>query len=435
MPQIPEPSAISEELEIAERAAERGYFTPDEDERIRRVFANYLQSRAVLLLLLNDLRSALPRRRANPEEYLKVFAVGFTAALILVRLGRSLVDAFETVKVIRKKLDEAEPRYAIPPGQFSEIYRSVTRPRNILGFHKALIFAEFKRDALMALADDPVVASVIPTLAKEMGRVDEVGRYDGGRIIRHRLHRMRQAPKQQIKGVLFTLFKMSGSAIAEMQNPFHRKRVTRRIRRKMEAMLEPGDVIITRHDDALSNLFLPGFWPHGAMYIGTEAQRRALGVELSPERERKALDPYAVLEAKKDGVLFRPLLETLHVDSFTVLRPRLSSEERAQALSNGATHEGKLYDFEFDFCRADKLVCTEVVYRTFHGVGPVNFELKTRSGRACLSAEDVLDSALDDNFFEVLCVYGVGNNRLVTGVEARDVLERSYRDPSRKGNV
>ena len=426
-PQIPDPSEITEELEIAERAAARGYFSPDEDERIRQVFADYLQSRAVLLMVLSELRQSVSRRKVSSKDYLKAFAVGFTVALILVRLGRSLIDAFAHHPVIRKKLDEAEPRYSIPAGQFSEVYRSVTRPKNILGFHKALLVAEYRREPLLALADDPVVGSIIPMLERELARIHEYGRFDGGRIVKHGIDRLRQAPRQSVKKVLFNLFKMSGSAIAEMQNPFHRKRVTRRIRRKMEALLEPGDVMITRHDDAMSNWFLPGFWPHGAMYVGSEAQRKALGISLSAERELKAMDPYSVLEAKKDGVLFRPLAETLHVDSFTVLRPRLSPEERGAALTRGVTHEGKLYDFEFDFRRADKLVCTEVVYRTFHGVGPIDFKLKPRSGRVCLSAEDVLDSALDDRYFDVLCVYGVGNNKLVVGDAARDVLVKSYR--------
>ena len=155
--------------------------------------------------------------------------------------------------------------------------------------------------------------------------------------------------------------KWGGRVVAEVQNPFHRKRVSETIRQQVSALLEPGDVLITRHDDALSNLFLPGFWPHGALYIGTEAQREALGVDFDEVRRQRASDPHTILEAKKDGVLFRRLEETLRVDSFAVLRPRLSDADRATCLGRASTHEGKLYDFDFDFTRADRLVCTEVV--------------------------------------------------------------------------
>ncbi len=91
------------------------------------------------------------------------------------------------------------------------------------------------------------------------------------------------------------------------------------------------------------------------------------------------------------------------------------------------THEGKQYDFEFDFRRSDKLVCTEVIYRAYHGVGPIAFELKPRAGRVCLSAEDLLDAAVESTFFDVVAIYGVKGNRFATGDRAQTLLIESYR--------
>ena len=49
-----------------------------------------------------------------------------------------------------------------------------------------------------------------------------------------------------------------------------------KIREQLLQYLKPGDVFVTRHKYALTNLFLPGFWPHSAVYIGSEQERDLL---------------------------------------------------------------------------------------------------------------------------------------------------------------
>ena len=179
---------------------------------------------------------------------------------------------------------------------------------------------------------------------------------------------------------------------------------------------------MTRHDDALSNLFLPGFWPHAALYIGRPDERRDLGV---PD---KGDDFITVLEAKKDGVKLRRLRETLAVDAFVILRPQVSRAELKEALTRALSHEGKLYDFIFDFRKSERLACSEVVYRSFHGIGPWQLELTKHSGHHALSAEDLMQQGLEKGLFEVVLIFGVNNSPLKTGAEAARILRKTLRD-------
>jgi hypothetical protein len=106
-----------------------------------------------------------------------------------------------------------------------------------------------------------------------------------------------------------------------------------------------------------------------------------------------------------DGVHIRSLQSPYRCDSLLILRPRLSSAEIGEALARGLHHEGKDYDFNFDFSRADRLVCTEVVYRSYDDVGGMEFPLTRRTGRLTLAAEELVRMGLSDHQFEIVATY------------------------------
>ena len=142
--------------------------------------------------------------------------------------------------------------------------------------------------------------------------------------------------------------------------------------------------------------------------------------------KHSAADEINILEAKKDGVLLRPIEETLQVDAFVVLRPKLSAKQITQALSKGLSHAGKLYDFIFNFATSDRLVCTEVIYRTYHGIGPIEFSLSTKAGRKCLSAEDFINQAIKNDWFELVMLYGVEGDVLTEAANMQAVLAETF---------
>jgi hypothetical protein len=74
-------------------------------------------------------------------------------------------------------------------------------------------------------------------------------------------------------------------------------------------------------------------------------------------------------------------------------------------LAQAMMHEGEPYDFDFDFCQSQRLVCTEVVYRAYEGVAGVQFELHRHVGRFALAASDLIGMALMGRHFEVVAVY------------------------------
>jgi len=186
--------------------------------------------------------------------------------------------------------------------------------------------------------------------------------------------------------------------------------------KQVEAMgkrLQPGDIIFERHEWYLSNLGLPGFWTHVALYIGTPEERRSffndpevkqwvksLGTadgefesllrqryattysrSLIPKEDRH---PARVLEAISEGVSFTSLEYTGSADSIGVTRPRLSKREKAQAIMRAFHYSGRPYDFNFDFQTDSALVCSELVFKAYEpggGMQGIRFPVSEVIGR------------------------------------------------------
>lgn len=165
---------------------------------------------------------------------------------------------------------------------------------------------------------------------------------------------------------------------------------------RIQPRLKPGDILLERRNWYLSNPFLPGFWPHAALYIGRLADLKRLGVTERPAF-RKHLAAYytaaadgrgnSVIEAVSEGVILNSLTHSLHADYVAVLRPRVSEQQAAAAIARAFENLGKPYDFDFDFDDTSKLVCTQLVHVAYEGM--VDFKLVRIMGRNTLPANEI----------------------------------------------
>lgn len=158
--------------------------------------------------------------------------------------------------------------------------------------------------------------------------------------------------------------------------------------------LQPGDVLLERREWYMSNVGLPGFWPHAVLYVGTPDERKeffndpetvawvkARGQsdgDLESLLKSKYPEAYAqcihtqeeghvprILEAIGEGVLFTTMEHSGAADSLCALRPRLTRKERAVALFRAFQYVGRPYDYNFDFTTDSAIVCTELVFKSY----------------------------------------------------------------------
>ncbi|MEZ6188129.1 MAG: YiiX/YebB-like N1pC/P60 family cysteine hydrolase [Planctomycetota bacterium] len=161
---------------------------------------------------------------------------------------------------------------------------------------------------------------------------------------------------------------------------------------QVQPLLQPGDVLLGRKNWYLSNVGLPGFWPHAMLYVGTPDElatlnddpdvlawvQRTCGRELSftqflavtyPRAWTARTDPgqhepLTVIEAVAEGVL-QSTLQHCAGDYLAAMRPQLPAWVKAQAISRAFGYLDRPYDFDFDFASDQSLVCSEVVWRSY----------------------------------------------------------------------
>lgn len=188
----------------------------------------------------------------------------------------------------------------------------------------------------------------------------------------------------------------------------------------MDEQLEPGDILLARKNWYVSNVGLPGFWPHAVLYIGAPDKFAAYfddpAVRAWVERESgEAIDlptylsrrqprhwlhyqagegdeVFRTIEAISEGVSLSAMDHVVG-DYVVALRPaKLDKLAKAQAIVAAFDYLDRPYDFDFDFATDHALVCTELVWRAYRpatGKQGLELPLVEMAGRPTLPANDV----------------------------------------------
>ncbi len=401
---------------------------PIDNERIGFWYGQYLSIRQELWDLISECleRGDRTTYKLSDDEVWSYFVVGYSSACLLIRNDRLFLFDIANHSVVQRKFNEAFPEYRIPRKQYTNIFAAFVDGHDTIRLFNAVTDAKQNRHILERLCRDPIVGDLAKQLPHFETWLDVSKRNYFMRLFGFLSHKWRRKGVVALNNSLSTVVENLGRTVSELQLPAD-KRVDVPLRNQMAKELNPGDILITRHDTALTNLFLPGFWPHAALFVGNEHQRAQMQIHIDAKRAEKWSGDACVLEALKDGVRFRPINQTLAVDNFLVIRPNLNPDLIAKAIERVCLHEGKLYNFDFDFFSSDRLVCSEVIYRAYDGLGDIKFPLFERAGRHTLSPEDIVEYALSSNALDIVGVYGVDISRTkyTSGILAQQIAQSS----------
>jgi hypothetical protein len=387
---------------ISVAARQRGYFTPDEDDRVRQMLLAYRNYRLALYEIIY--RAFGYREIADPKRQLMVFLVAFAAALTLYAKSLKLIQAYEREPLIRKKLNEPEPKFELEANCFEDLLRGYSSPGNYVGLIKGTGFWLANRRPVQSLAAESPEdwKWLLPIIRRELVVVRQRLLNVLGCRLRYDWRAFGRTVFQPVRTTRYNLRSQIAGACAQIRTTRHyQPALNTTVLGKLHPQLRTGDVLLIRAEQKLTSAILPGFWAHAALFVGGISQLDDFGVSGEPA-VKKVLDRVAkqdsghgcVIEAISPCVQISSLEFCLCADHVAVLRPRLARERLREVLADAFGYVDRPYDFEFDFNVSTRMVCTGLIYRCFHKRGDCRFTLTKRLGRYTLSGDDVMNQWL-----------------------------------------
>lgn len=336
----------------------------------------------------------------HPRLHSRAYALSFAALAAEWVFGQELVGLVRG-RGAQKLFDERMKDYGLPKGTFTELRGQLTKSRDLMLLPTGSTWYDQwiekhleRRDPLRGLVKlwrDRALQLLGPEA----------------------LSRMAKNQADTLKGRAFQRWFPVQKKVATWVGDTRLAAESRRLISdaqvsELEKRFEPGDIIVERRNWYLSNVGLPGFWPHAALYVGTHQELRARFDEDSAVTEKygrfseylaktranawRALGqpdaeghPRSVLEAVSEGVVTSSVEHSCGADYVAVLRPRLDPLEVARAIDQALSYFGRPYDFDFNFATDDAVVCSELVLKAYEPDPPdmrgLSFPFVTIAGR------------------------------------------------------
>ena len=418
----PQLDELDKALWAARSRANPDYLTAEESDKLEFVWFRFSALHAALWEIAAAEHT--PRQPGSDRARdVHAHLVASRAAFLLARHTASLVTTCGDDSVVTDFLDERHPRSGLARGTYLELCRAVTHQRV-----RRLWTASRMLDEALA---DP--ESELSQLAAE----DEAARAwiaHDQELVRSAVTRMEVAIKnlpaatepdfvraggdafhgigQWFGDELYAMRALAFKDVSRLKSPTASLiRFDEVQKRAIFDSLQVGDLIMTYTAGYMSDVFIPGAFKHGFVFVGTPQQRadaeltsQILPPDAAYDRNRVATNLARaerddgrranVIESVAEGVILNDLAYLLdtHVNRLLVLRPRLSNGARAAFVTEVFGYLGEEYDFCFDFADASRQVCTELIYRTLSGKDGIQFTLTVRGGHETLSADDIVNA-------------------------------------------
>jgi hypothetical protein len=375
-------------------AADFDHISNSEKEAIQKAWFSYIESMVTLDVLKERYKTFYQLNSiTQPELHRLAFETGYAAFLAQHYYTLQFVEEVKDPN-LKSYLNQRFSEMGIEKGTFDLIEDNLTNSSELLRLNTGRAYYSTLQD------EDSLLYT---SIKKYLHTIDSSLEVYADMLVKKPLN----ALERNSYKVWFPIQKQSAIQISYIKTSTRDYFITPKQIAAYKNKLLPGDIFLERREWHATNVGIPGFWTHNALYVGTLKDLDEYFAEL-PELEGATFSQYlentfpsayalmverddrgyehSVIESKRPGVIMTSLEYTGNADSLAVLRPKgLEKSDRFKVVTQAIGYLGKPYDFDFDFVTDNALVCSELIYKAYQDVDKLRIELQEMNGRPILS--------------------------------------------------
>ncbi len=369
--------------------------TAEEDQALRTLWANYVEASVEIDALKLEHRG-FQRIPWKTKPHAEAFLIAFGAFVAQYRAELEVTAAVRGNNRVITTFNDPNPRADLPEDSYSAIQARQMAPENLVKLNAGRAYLKLVKGRL---DHRPQIVVRVRAMLHD---IQDTALNDPMAVVRNPLH----AFEKVLLDAWFPIQKGAAVGVSYLRTTNRRYFISHEVAGEVSSRLEPGDIMLERREWHLTNLGIPGYWTHAALYLGTLDTLDAFFADLPELGGASARDylaerwpeaiaamaepgengfPLAVIEALRPGVVLTSLEASGSCDSLGVLRPRIDRAAKLRAVVDALEHFGKPYDYNFDFTSDDSLVCSELIYKAFHACPDITLEPEMTNGRLLLS--------------------------------------------------
>jgi hypothetical protein len=360
---------------------------------------------------------------SDPTRHARHFLLGFHSYCHQLALGLRFIEKTINKPQFEVLFDEGSEDVGVFQGAYSRLKWNVVHVENI-----AKVFAAHQYHKLMSytcyrkFGEDPLLPFILEDVERAYQEAKERLSQDGTKLFSGNALDM-------LRDGLYSAWFPIQTEIARFFGHTKVKRIGAGLISEAQikeatALSQPGDIIVERRNWYLSNIGLPGFWPHAALWLGSPEEFCAFFdrdeevtyfyqkpfSQILKEKYPAAWKSYTtpddnndarrIIEAIGEGVVFTSAEHSLCCDYAAAMRPKISKVEIARAIEHAFHYAGRQYDFDFDIHSDRSIFCSELIYKSYeprHSYGGVRFGLIDLLGRTTLPPNQII-TQFDEEF-------------------------------------